>query len=139
MEPSVEQVGILTRIVAAIVTFCATAWGIFAFRKNRADKADAKREAEASALQEKFDEKADAAEIAERFERHQKANEEQVKLLRADLDKRKEVEAKIFDQVREDNKAVMGAIGKLTDSFGSFAVQVTKELGQRPTREELSR
>ena len=49
----------------------------------------------------------------------------------------RDAQGKIFDQMREDKKEIMGAIGDLTGSFHEFAQKVTEELGKRPTRDEL--
>ena len=55
----------------------------------------------------------------------------------AELLRVRDAQAKLFDQMRDDNQRVMGAIGDLTGSFHDFTTKVTEELGKRPTREEL--
>jgi len=57
----------------------------------------------------------------------------------AELVRVRDVQGKIFDQMREDKTEILGAIGDLTGSFHGFSQKVTEELGKRPTREELKR
>lgn len=46
-------------------------------------------------------------------------------------------QATLFEQQRDDSQRTMAAISTLTTSFNNFAVNVERELGRRPTREEI--
>lgn len=116
-----------------LATLAATLWGVILFRKTRAEKEAERDRLEAEQLQKKLDAKADKQETDDR-----------VRMLRDEIEKRKGIEAKLFDQMREDRDDVLKAITSLTSSIATLSTQtlqfqatVATELGKRPTREEL--
>lgn len=139
-------------IFAGAATIIATMWGAFVWRNNRQEakekaateaqnKIDAKVEAAANRMREAIDQCA----TKEQVERHKRANDEQVETLRSEIERRKNAEVTIFAQQREDKTEILAAIGKVSDSVSNlaqntlqFQAHVARELGDRPTRTELS-
>lgn len=128
MDANPEQAGIIARLLGALATFLAVAWGVFTFRKSRADKAE-------KAIDAKWAAKADD----ERVTRHKKANDEHIAGLRREIELHRGYFAKVFDQMRDDKAEILGAISALQSQTLHFQTTMATELGKRPTREELAR
>lgn len=120
-----DKATLLGKIIGAIVGLGTIAMSALGLRNRAKDKA------------ERAIETRDAA-IDERIGRHDRSTREQIELLRRDLDKRKEIEGKLFDLVGIDGP-IMAGIDRLTEQTGQFQAEVLREFGKRPTRDEVER
>lgn len=119
-EPEIAKVATDGLVWKAVTGLGTAALGVFSFLFSRVikkhDDEIASIKAGIGAVSDKLDDKADSAE----------------------LNRQRDHISRLFEQAREDKTEILSAIGKVAESLGTFKETVLTELGNRPTRAEMT-